>query len=135
MAPQLVSSDFSGLNLIDIDCSSAQKRPNLPGFHAQARPGMSTPVWFWEPIVEPEPPEPENPSKTPNAPGFHARAEPGMATPVLSWAEKLNLVIIHQFLTRKATKNIITLHVSSIQLSIARFLGDPAYFNRPCVHD
>jgi hypothetical protein len=54
-----------------------------------------------------------------------------MATPVFFWAEKLILVIIHQFLPRKATKNIITLHVSSIQLSIARFLGDPAYFNRP----
>jgi hypothetical protein len=73
---------------------------------------------------------PENPSKTPNSPGFHARAGPGMAIPVFFWAEKLILVIIHQFLPRKATKNIITLHVSSIQLLIASFLGDPAHFNR-----
>jgi hypothetical protein len=77
--------------------------------------------------------ESEKPSKTQNAPGFHARAGPGMATPPRSffWAEKLILVIINQFLLRKATKNIISLHVSSIQLSIARFLGDPAHLNRP----
>jgi hypothetical protein len=58
---------------------------------------------------------PENPSKTPNPPGFHDRARPGMAIPASFWAKKLILVIIHH----------------SIQLSIARFLGDPASFNIP----
>jgi hypothetical protein len=47
-------------------------------------------------------------------------------------AYKLNLVVIHQFLLRKAKISIFKLHVSSIQLSIARFLSDdPAHFNRP----
>jgi hypothetical protein len=46
----------------------------------------------------------KNSSKTPNPPGFHAQAGP-------------------------PTKKFITLLVSSIQLSIVRFLGD--HFNRP----
>jgi hypothetical protein len=60
-------------------------------------------------------------SKTPNPPGFHAQTRLAMATPVSFWADKLILVIIHQFLPRKASINKITLHVSTIQLAIARF--------------
>jgi hypothetical protein len=73
---------------------------------------------------------PEHPSKTPNPPGYHVRAGRAWRPRSFFWAEKLILVIIHQFLDRKTTKYIITLHVSSIKLLIARFLGDPALFNR-----
>jgi hypothetical protein len=48
---------------------------------------------------------------------------PGMATLVCFWAEMMATV-------RKAKISIFKLHVSSIQLSTARFLGDdPAHFN------
>jgi hypothetical protein len=50
---------------------------------------------------------------------------------VCFWAEKLILVIIHQFLPREAKISINKLHVSSIQLSIARFSGQPPHFTRP----
>jgi hypothetical protein len=45
---------------------------------------------------------PENPSKMPNLSDFHTRARPGMAASVYFWAEKFILVIIYQFLPRKA---------------------------------
>jgi hypothetical protein len=70
---------------------------------------------------------PENPSKTLNLPGFHTQARPGMAILVCFWAEKLILIIFHQFLHRKAKISIFKMYVSWIQLSIARFLGDPAH--------
>jgi hypothetical protein len=54
-----------------------------------------------------------------------------MAFPVILWAEKLILVIIYLFPPRKVKINIYTLLVSSIQLSLARFLGDLAHFNGP----
>jgi hypothetical protein len=41
------------------------------------------------------------------------------------------LVIIYLFQPRKFKINIYTLLVSSVQLSLARFLGDPAHFNGP----
>jgi hypothetical protein len=54
-----------------------------------------------------------------------------MAIPVIFWAEKLILVIIYLSQPRKVKINIYTLLVSSIQLSMARFLGDPNHFNGP----
>jgi hypothetical protein len=72
--------------------------------------------------------EPEN---LQNLPGYHARARLVVTTLVCLRAEKLILVIIHQFLHRKAKINMNKLHVSPIQLSISRFLGEPAPFNRP----
>jgi hypothetical protein len=54
-----------------------------------------------------------------------------MAISVIFWAEKLILVIIYLFQPRKVKINIYTLLVSSIQLPLARFLGDPAHFNGP----
>jgi accessory gene regulator protein AgrB len=54
-----------------------------------------------------------------------------MAVPVIFWAEKLILVINYQFTPRKANINNYMLHLSSIQLSIAIFIGEPADFNRP----
>jgi hypothetical protein len=56
--------------------------------------------------------EPENPSKMPIFPGFHPRAWPGLAIPACFWAEKLILVIIHQFLPREAKVSIFKLHFS-----------------------
>ena len=72
-----------------------------------------------------------NPLKTLNFPGFRARAQPAMRFRVRFWAEKLILVIINQFIPIKARMNTATLHFPSVQLSIARFLGDPGQFNRP----
>jgi hypothetical protein len=62
--------------------------------------------------------------KTPNLPGFVARACLRMSTLVCFWAKKLILVIIHEFVPKNA-------QFSSIQFLIAKFLGDPAHFNRP----
>jgi hypothetical protein len=69
--------------------------------------------------------------QTPNLPGFYARGRSGMELSNIFWAEKLILVVIYQFLPRKAKMHIYALDVSMIQLLIAKLLGDPFHFYRP----
>jgi hypothetical protein len=71
--------------------------------------------------------EPRKSFKNAESSGFRS----GGAIPVIFWAEKLILVIIYLFQPRKVKINIYTLLVSSNQLYLARFLGDPADFNGP----
>jgi hypothetical protein len=51
--------------------------------------------------------EPENPLKTPHLSCYHAQMRPGMEFLVIFWAWKLILVIIYQFLPRKAKMNML----------------------------